>query len=59
MVALQLVAMVPSFSKGLGEVLRVFLFPGYALWFACTNEVWGKWTSGLGLASLLLGLILV
>lgn len=58
LVILQLVAIVTSFSSGFGEVLRVFLIPGYALWIACTSERWGKWTLGIGLASLLLGMSL-
>lgn len=57
-VILQLVAMVTCFSSGIGEVLRVFFLPGYALWMACTGERWGQWTLGIGLASLLLGLTL-
>ena len=50
--------MVMSFSNGFGEVLRVFLIPGYALWVACTGETWGKWTLGVGVVSLFVGLSL-
>lgn len=55
---LQLVAIVTSFANGLAEVLRVFLIPGYALWIACTGETWGKWTLGIGLAMIFIGLSL-
>ncbi len=58
LVILQLVAIVTSFSRGIAEVLRVFLIPGYALWIACTGETWGKWTLGIGLASSFVGLSL-
>jgi hypothetical protein len=58
LVILQRVAMVTCFSSGIGEGLRVFFFPGYALWMACTGERWGQWTLGIGLASLLPGFTL-
>ena len=56
---IQIVAMVTCFGKGVGEVLRVFLFPGYALWFACTDAAWARWTMGIGWGALLLGLIIL
>lgn len=58
LVILQFVAMVMSFSNGFGEVLRVLLIPGYALWVASTGETWGKWTLGVGVVSLFVGLSL-
>lgn len=57
-VAIQLVAMFFSFSQGIGEVLRVFLIPGYALWMACTDETWARWTVGIGASFILLALLL-
>ena len=50
-VVLQLVAIKRAFTDGIGEFLRVFLIPGYALWVSCTDETWGKWVPGVGVVS--------